>query len=67
MQVDEYTGKYSGNLISMDWETNEISRFEILRNELIELEMRVKRSTDQSVDDEVGNQLQLQDVVTVKC
>uniref|UniRef100_A0A1J3IT51 Mitochondrial distribution and morphology protein 38 n=1 Tax=Noccaea caerulescens TaxID=107243 RepID=A0A1J3IT51_NOCCA len=64
LSVDEYTGKYSGNLISMDSETNEISRFEILRNELIELEMRVKRSTDQSVDEEVGNQLQLQDVVT---
>lgn len=67
MQVKEYTGKYSGNLISMDSETNEISRFEILRNELIELEMRVKRSTDQSVDEEVSNQLLLQDVVTVKC
>ncbi|KAL1204689.1 hypothetical protein V5N11_017305 [Cardamine amara subsp. amara] len=49
---DEYIGKSSGNLLSMDSEPNEISRFEILRNELIELEQRVKRSTDQSVDEE---------------
>ncbi|CAH2054033.1 unnamed protein product [Thlaspi arvense] len=49
---DEYIGEPSGNLLSMNSETNEISRFEILRNELIELEMRVKRSTDQSTDDE---------------
>jgi hypothetical protein len=62
--VEEYTGKTGGNLISMDSETNEISRFEILRNELIELEMRVKRSTEQSVDEELSNQLLLQDVVT---
>lgn len=45
----------------MDSEPNEISRFEILRNELIELEMRVKRSTAQSIDDEVSKQLLLQD------
>ncbi|XP_010486821.1 PREDICTED: uncharacterized protein LOC104764910 isoform X2 [Camelina sativa] len=49
---DEYIGKSSGNLLSADSEPNEISRFEILRNELIELENRVKRSTDQSVDEE---------------
>lgn len=55
MQGDEYIGKSSGNLLSMDSEPNEISRFEILRNELIELEQRVKRSTDQSVDEEVSN------------
>ncbi|KAG7580899.1 LETM1-like [Arabidopsis suecica] len=48
----EYIGKPSGNLLSIDSESNEISRFEILRNELIELEKRVKRSTDQSVDKE---------------
>ena len=50
----------------MDSEPNEISRFEILRNELIELEMRVKRSTAQSIDDEVSKQLLLQDVVKCK-
>ncbi|AAG51444.1 unknown protein; 82436-88041 [Arabidopsis thaliana] len=49
---DEYIGKSSGNLLSIDSEPIEISRFEILRNELIELEKRVKRSTDQSVDEE---------------
>ncbi|XP_023641418.1 uncharacterized protein LOC17892888 isoform X2 [Capsella rubella] len=49
---DEYVGKSSGNLLSIESEPNEISRFEILRNELIELEKRVKRSTDKSVDDE---------------
>ncbi|CAG7877863.1 unnamed protein product [Brassica rapa] len=45
-------GKSSGDLIRVDSEPNEISRFDILRNELIELEMRVKRSTAQSIDDE---------------
>lgn len=55
MQGGEYIGKPSGNLLSIDSEPNEISRFEILRNELIELEKRVKRSTDQSVDEEVSN------------
>ncbi|CAN8259733.1 unnamed protein product [Cochlearia groenlandica] len=48
----EYIGESSGNLLSMDSKTNEINRFETLRNELIELEMRVKRSTDQPVDEE---------------
>ncbi|CAH8359929.1 unnamed protein product [Eruca vesicaria subsp. sativa] len=45
-------GKSSGDLLRMEPEPNEISRFEILRNELMELEMRVKRSTAQSIDDE---------------
>ncbi|KAF8088856.1 hypothetical protein N665_0528s0014 [Sinapis alba] len=49
---DEFPGKTSGNLLRIDSEPNEISRFEILRNELMELEMRVKRSTAQSIDDE---------------
>lgn len=62
MQGDEFPGKSSGNLLPMDSEPNEISRFEILRNELIELEMRVKRSTAQTIDDEVSKQLLLQDV-----
>ena len=35
-------------------ESNEIQRFEILRKELIELEKRVQRSTDQSENDEVS-------------
>ena len=36
-----------------DSESNEIRRFELLRNELIELEKRVQRSTDDSQNDEV--------------
>lgn len=37
----------------MDQEPNEIHRFELLRNELIELEKRVQRSACQSEDNEV--------------
>ncbi|KAG2272269.1 hypothetical protein Bca52824_066824 [Brassica carinata] len=48
----DIVGNPSGDLLRIDSEPNEISRFEILRNELIELEMRVKRSTAQSIDDE---------------
>lgn len=66
MQGGDIVGKSSGDLLRMDSEPNEISRFEILRNELIELEMRVKRSTAQSIDDEVSKQLLLQDVVKCK-
>ena len=62
MQGGDILGKSSGDLIRVDSEPNEISRFDILRNELIELEMRVKRSTAQSIDDEVSKQLLLQDV-----
>lgn len=36
-----------------DSESNEIRRFELLRNELIELEKRVQRSADQSENEEV--------------
>lgn len=36
-----------------DSESNEIRRFELLRNELIELERRVQRSADQSENEEV--------------
>lgn len=36
-----------------DSESNEIRRFELLRNELIELEKRVQRSTDDAQNDEV--------------
>ena len=35
-------------------ESNEIQRFELLRKELIELEKRVQRSTDQSENEEVS-------------
>lgn len=36
-----------------DLQSNEIQRFELLRNELIELEKRVQRSADEAEDEEV--------------
>lgn len=49
MQANESTS----NVGTADPEPNEIRRFEQLRNELIELEKRVKRSADQSAYEEV--------------
>lgn len=40
------------NVDNQDLEINEIRRFELLRNELIELEKRVQRSTDESQNEE---------------
>ncbi|CAL9100135.1 unnamed protein product [Musa textilis] len=40
------------NVDNLDLEINEIRRFELLRNELIELEKRVQRSTDESQNEE---------------
>ncbi|KAJ8479193.1 hypothetical protein OPV22_022920 [Ensete ventricosum] len=40
------------NVDNQDSEINEIRRFELLRNELIELEKRVRRSTDESQNEE---------------
>lgn len=37
-----------------DLQSNEIQRFELLRNELIELEKRVQRSADQAENEEVS-------------
>ncbi|XP_010246031.1 PREDICTED: uncharacterized protein LOC104589406 [Nelumbo nucifera] len=45
----------TANVGDADSESNEIRRFELLRNELIELEKRVQRSTDQSENDEDVN------------
>lgn len=42
-----------GNTDGADSESNEIHRFELLRNELRELEKRVQRSADLSENDEV--------------
>ena len=53
-QVDEYTERSRENVDSVDSESNEIYRFELLRNELIELEKRVQGSTDESVKEEVS-------------
>lgn len=41
------------NVGIVDPESSEIRRFELLRNELIELEERVQRSAHQSENDEV--------------
>ena len=53
-QVDEYTERSRENVDSVDSESSEIYRFELLRNELIELEKRVQGSTDESVEEEVS-------------
>uniref|UniRef100_A0A1J3EFU5 LETM1 domain-containing protein YLH47, mitochondrial n=1 Tax=Noccaea caerulescens TaxID=107243 RepID=A0A1J3EFU5_NOCCA len=50
--ADEYIEKPSENIDNVDSEPNEIYRFELLRNELIELEKRVQGSTDESVNEE---------------
>lgn len=54
MQADEYFEKSSEIVDSGDSKPNEIYRFELLRNELIELEKRVQGSTDESVNEEVS-------------
>ncbi|KAG7958288.1 hypothetical protein I3843_10G012900 [Carya illinoinensis] len=48
-------GQTSSNIDVPDSESNEMWRFELLRNELIELEKRVQRSTDQSDNEEEYN------------
>lgn len=53
MQDDEYFEQRTANTVSPDSESNEIQRFELLRNELIELEKRVQKSADQSEYEEV--------------
>ncbi|KAL1196958.1 hypothetical protein V5N11_024756 [Cardamine amara subsp. amara] len=50
--ADEYFEKSSENVDSGDSKPNEIYRFELLRNELIELEKRVQGSTDESANEE---------------
>lgn len=56
MQADEYIEKPSENIDNVDSEPNEIYRFELLRNELIELEKRVQGSTDESKNEEVSKE-----------
>lgn len=53
MQGDEHIGQNTSNAGVTESESNDILRFELLRNELIELEKRVQRSTDQSENEEV--------------
>lgn len=52
MQDDEPFEQATANAVAST-ESNEIQRFELLRNELIELEKRVQRSTDRSESEEV--------------
>ncbi|XP_048623195.1 uncharacterized protein LOC106388608 isoform X2 [Brassica napus] len=49
---DEYIERSREKVDSVDSEPNEIYRFELLRNELIELEKRVQGSTDDSLNEE---------------
>uniref|UniRef100_A0A2C9VET3 LETM1-like protein n=2 Tax=Manihot esculenta TaxID=3983 RepID=A0A2C9VET3_MANES len=49
---DEHIGQNTSNAGVTESESNDILRFELLRNELIELEKRVQRSTDQSENEE---------------
>lgn len=65
MQTDEYFEKSRENVDSVDSNPNEIYRFELLRNELIELEKRVQGSTNESVNEEVSNQTLLLDFLFV--
>lgn len=51
MQENEFVEQTASSLA--DSELNEFHRFELLRNELIELEKRVQRSADQSDNEEV--------------
>ncbi|KAK8546267.1 hypothetical protein V6N13_067493 [Hibiscus sabdariffa] len=51
-QGNEFIEQNASNANNADSEPNEIHRFEQLRNELIELEKRVKRSADQSAYEE---------------
>lgn len=48
MQGNEYIDLTTSNKGVANSESNEIYRFEVLRNELIELKKRVQRSADQS-------------------
>lgn len=44
------------NIDDQDEKSNEIRRFKLLRDELIELERRVQRSTDESRNEEVTDE-----------
>lgn len=53
VQESEYCEQTGSNIGIADSESNEIHRFELLRNELMELEKRFQRSADQSENGEV--------------
>ncbi|XP_038990738.1 uncharacterized protein LOC120113758 isoform X3 [Hibiscus syriacus] len=52
LQGNEFIEQNASNANNVDSEPNEVCRFEQLRNELIELEKRVKRTADQSAFEE---------------
>eukprot|EP00257_Ricinus_communis_P022061 XP_015581689.1 uncharacterized protein LOC8269720 [Ricinus communis] len=53
---DEHSGQTIVTVDVAESESNEILRFELLRKELMELEKRVQRSTDQSENEEVSKE-----------
>lgn len=53
VQESEYCEQTGSNIGIANSESNEIHRFELLRNELMELEKRVQRSADQPENGEV--------------
>lgn len=53
VQESEYSERTGSNIVIANSESNEIHRFELLRNELMELEKRVQSSADQSENEEV--------------
>ena len=58
MQDDECFEQRTAGTVSSYSESNEIQRFELLRNELIELEKRVQKSSDRSEYEEVSFDIQ---------
>lgn len=53
MQESEFIGQTASSIPFTDSQPSEMHRFERLKNDLIELEKRVQRSTDQSENEEV--------------
>lgn len=54
MQVDDLYYQDTFSMAVSESKSNEIQRFELLRNELMELEERVQKSADQSQNEEVS-------------
>lgn len=57
VQENKIIEQIASNIEVEELESNKIQRFELLRNELIELEKRVQRSADQSENEEVYPEL----------
>ena len=67
MQGDANFGQTTTSTGMGESESNEIHRFELLRNELMELEKRVRRSTDQYENEEVWLMLVNSSYITFEC